>query len=153
MASRTRWSPACEAQHVRAVGRDCWKMKTSLTPRALRRSSSFKPTSACPTPFSWSYSSSQATGSSHSHQTLQKKHNNRIFDPTDDKKGRDSQSSRKNNRPETGFFNLRFRLHKNWPRAVSNQAVKILGQILRKTPKYYYQYVRSSIYQSLWAEI
>ena len=38
----------------------CVSLKASLTPRAIRRSS-FEPTPAHPTLFSWSYSSSQAT--------------------------------------------------------------------------------------------
>ena len=111
-------APACEAhtrpleeearhQHVRVVGRSCWKMKAlrPLTPRALRRSS-FEPTSGCVnllkvTPL---------------HQTPPEKTQNCIFDPTDDKKGSDSQSSRRNNRSESGFFNPRFRLHKKRPK-------------------------------------
>ena len=34
---------------------------------------------------------------------------------TDDKKGSNSESSRKKRRSETGFFNPSFRLHQKWP--------------------------------------
>ena len=70
LASRTRWwrtprvwssHAAGEArhQHVCVVGRNCWRMKTSLTPQALRRSS-LEPTSVYPTLFSRCYCSGQA---------------------------------------------------------------------------------------------
>ena len=128
--------PACEAhttlpeqrarhQHACVVGRRCWEMETtSLTPRPFRRSS-FKPTSACPTyeyPFFLElrlyYSNSQSIEShSLTSDVSRKKYKNCIFDPTDDKKGSYSQSSRKNNRSDTGFFDPRIRLHKKWPKA------------------------------------
>ena len=50
------------------------------------------------------------------HETSPEKAQHCIFGPTDERKGSDSQSSRKNIRSETGFFNPRFLLHKNWPK-------------------------------------
>ena len=52
-----------------------------------------------------------------------------IFDPTDDKEGSDSQSSRKNNRSETGFFIPSFRLQRNWPWVLSEQNRKAKSKI------------------------
>ena len=114
---------ACEAhtlleeearhQHVRVVGRRCWKIKTSLTPRALRRSS-FEPKSACPALFSWSYKYNSQVNPFYI-KRLRKKHENCcIFDTTGDNKGGYSQSSRKNNQSDTDFFNPSFRPHKKW---------------------------------------
>ena len=92
-------------------GRRCCKMKTSPTPRPFRRSC-FEPTFACPTyPFFLQAGIPINSQSSESHslnERLQKKKHKNLshctFDPTDDKKGSYSQSSRKNNRSETGFF-------------------------------------------------
>ena len=110
--------PACEAhttllegearhQHACVVGCSCWKMKNSyVTPRALRQIS-FEPTSARPTypcflKLLLYYSSNSQSFESHSlirrSNVSRKTHINCTFDPTDDKKGRYSQSSRENNR-------------------------------------------------------
>ena len=80
-------------EHVCVVGRRwCWRMKTSLTPRAIRLfiTSSVQPTSVYPTLLSRCYSSSGQPTLTHLHQSspgLQKKTplflKNCIFDQTD----------------------------------------------------------------------
>ena len=94
--------PACEAhpvleeeakhQHACVIGRRCWRIKTSLTPRTLRRSS-FEPTSACPILFS--RSKPNLLKVTPLHQTSPEKHKNCTFDPRDDKKGSYQQFSGK----------------------------------------------------------
>ena len=91
------------------LGAGAGRWRPLLTPRALDEAVSNR----LPPTLRFFLGAGQSI-ESHSLTSNVSSKNTKLY-PTDDKKGSNSQSSRKNNRSESGFFNPRSRLHNNWP--------------------------------------